>query len=171
MRRVVAIALASILIASAGHAVEKGDMAPRWSGVGFDGSEIAFPAVLDGKPAVVVFWATWCPYCKVFMPYLERIQAEYGAERVSVVLINAMEDGEGDPQAYIDALDFPNIAVRNGDDIAAEYGVEYTPALMVIDANGRVAYKRGPTQMSAGSAIASLWFSQIRASLRSLLEE
>jgi cytochrome c biogenesis protein CcmG/thiol:disulfide interchange protein DsbE len=171
MRPVFAIALLSIFITSTGHAVEEGDAAPRWNGVGFDGSEIAFPAVLGGKPAVVVFWATWCPYCKAFMPYLERIQAEYGVERISVLMINAMEDGEGDPRAYLEELDFPKIAVQNGDDIAAAYGVEYTPALMVIDADGRVAYQRGPTQMAAGSAIASLWFSQIRATLRDLLEE
>lgn len=144
---------------------------PRWSGVGFDGSDVEFPTVLDGKPAVVVFWATWCPYCKAFMPYLEAIQAEYGAERVSVLLINAMEDEEADPGAYIDDLDFPMIAVSNGDDIAAEYGVEYIPGIMVIDPEGRVVYVRGFTQLPAGSAVASLWSSQIRSALRKLFEE
>jgi len=166
-----AIALAATLFASVAGAIDQGDTAPPWSGVGFDGTRIDFPTVLDGKPAVVVFWATWCPYCRAFMPYLEKIQAEYGTDRITILMVNAAEDGVGDPRAYIDALGFPMVAVSNGDAIAADYGVEYIPGLMVIDAGGRVAYKRAITQMAAGAAVSSLWASQIRATLRRLLAD
>jgi thiol-disulfide isomerase/thioredoxin len=171
MRRFVVIAIASMLTASMAYAVEEGELAPRWNGIGFDGASVEFPALLDGKPAVVVFWATWCPYCKAFMPYLERIQAEYGTESISIVMIDVMEDGEGDPAAYIDALGFPLIAVRDGDAIAAAYDVLYTPGLLVVDAEGLVAFKRATTQLPAGSAVSSLWYNQIRATLRGLLGE
>ena len=170
MRRLFVIAIASTLAASTAYALEEGELAPRWNGVGFDGSEVEFPALLDGKPAVVVFWATWCPYCKAFMPYLERIEAEYG-DRINVVMVDVMEDGEGDPRAYIDGLAFSPIAVRDGDGIAAEYGIEYTPGLMVIDSDSRVAFTRAMTQLPAGSAVSSLWYNQIRATLRGLLGE
>jgi len=170
MRRLVVIAVASILTASTAYAVEEGELAPRWNGTTFDGNKIDFPALLDGKPAVVVFWATWCPYCKAFMPYLERIEAEYD-DRISIVMIDVMEDGEGDPRAYVGGLNFFPIAIRDGDGIAAEYGVEYTPALGVIDSNDRVAFRRATTQLPAGSAVSSLWYNQIRATLRGLLGE
>jgi len=152
------------------YAIEQGDTAPAWSGASFDGARIEFPAVLAGKPAVVVFWATWCPYCRALMPYLEKIQAEYGTGRITILMVNAAEDGVGDPRAYIDALGFPVVAVSNGDAIAAAYGVEYIPGLLVIDAGGRVAFNRAETQMAAGAAVSSLWSSQIRATLRRLLE-
>jgi hypothetical protein len=61
--------------------------------------------------------------------------------------------------------------VSNGDDIAAEYGVEYIAAIMIVDPDGWVAYNRVPTAMPAGSAVASLWSSQIRATLRNLFAE
>ena len=42
---------------------------------------------------------------------------------------------------------------------------------LVIDADGRVAYKRAITQMAAGAAVSSLWSNQIRGTLRRLLED
>ena len=170
-RTSVVVALAALSFTTMGYAIEQGETAPAWSGASFDGTTIEFPAVLAGKPAVVVFWATWCPYCRAFMPYLEKIQAQYGADRITILMIDAAEDGAGDPRAYIDALGFPVVAVSNGDAIAAEYGVDYIPGLMVIDADGRVAFNRAATQMAAGAAVSSLWSNQIRATLRRLLED
>ena len=74
-------------------AVEQGDVAPPWRARDFAGQSIDFPAVTRGKPAVVVFWATWCSYCKAFMPYLKNIQNDYAAHDVKIVAINAKEDG------------------------------------------------------------------------------
>ena len=172
IKQLAAIAVVSTLIAAPGYAIEEGDTAPAWTAIGFDGNEVSFPEVLDGKPAVVVFWATWCAYCKAFMPLLEGIQAEYGADRVQIVLINTMEDGTGDPRGYIDDLSFQMVAVTDGNDaIATGYGVAYTPWLMVVDADSEVVYRRAPTQMAAGAAVSSLWLSQIRNALGSLLEQ
>src|SRR3546814_9228256 len=34
-----------------------------------------------GRPTVVLFWATWCPYCKALMPHLQSMLDEYGNDR------------------------------------------------------------------------------------------
>ncbi len=78
---VVGLALAGPLAA-----VEQGDLAPPWQARDFAGHAVDFPAVTQGKPAVVVFWATWCPYCKAFMPYLKNIEADYAKQGVKVVV-------------------------------------------------------------------------------------
>jgi cytochrome c biogenesis protein CcmG/thiol:disulfide interchange protein DsbE len=150
--------------------VEQGDPAPAWQGVDFSGETVDFPALLDGKPTVMVFWATWCNYCKAFMPYLERIQSDYGTERINVLTINAKEDGSGgDPADYIDALSMETIAVAEGDQIAAAYAVEYIPGLMVIAPDGTVAYRRAWTELPAGERVASFWSRQVRRALDQLL--
>lgn len=148
-----------------------GDRAPPWSATTFAGDTVRFPELLDGKPAVVVFWATWCSYCRAFMPYLEGIQDSYGADRIHIVTINAREDGTGDPAAYVADLGFPSIAIRDGDAIAAAYDVEYIPGLMLVDGEGTVAWRRAWTDLPAGETVASLWSIQVRLGLDSLLNQ
>lgn len=148
-----------------------GDRAPAWSAATFAGETVRFPELLEGKPAVVVFWATWCSYCKAFMPYLEGIHDSYGADRIHIVTINAKEDGTGDPAAYVADLGFPTIAVRDGDAIAAAYDVEYIPGLMIVDGKGTVAYRRAWTDLPAGETVANLWSIQVRLGLEELLDQ
>jgi thiol-disulfide isomerase/thioredoxin len=171
MNRLTVLASSAVLALSAlpTLAVEQGDRAPAWQGVDFDGQSVEFPALLDGKPTVVVFWATWCNYCKAFMPYLERIQEDYGTEQINLLTINAKEDGSGNPAEYIAALSVDTIAVANGDAIADAYGVEFIPGLMVIAPDGTVAYRRAWTDLPAGERVASFWSRQVRRSLDQLL--
>ena len=151
--------------------LDAGDRAPSWSATTFAGDPVRFPELLDGKPTVVVFWATWCSYCKAFMPYLEGIHETYGADRINILTINATEDGSGNPAADIADLGFPTIAVRDGDEIAAAYDVEYIPGLMIVDSDGMVAYRRAWTELPAGETVANLWSVQVRLGLDNLLSQ
>jgi cytochrome c biogenesis protein CcmG/thiol:disulfide interchange protein DsbE len=170
MRKILMTFIVSLALgAGTAYAVEEGDVAPPWQGRTFDGTDVAFPALLDGKPTVLVFWATWCPYCKAFMPYLKAIQSDYGQGRINILTVNAKEDGAGDPAAYIDDLNFPMIAVRDGDAIAAAYDVEYIPGLMIVAADGTIAFRRAWTELPAGDVVASFWSRQVRKGLDQLL--
>ena len=148
--------------------MEQGDRAPAWHAADFAGRPVDFPAVGEGKPVVVVFWATWCPYCRAFMPYLKGIQADYAAQGVKIVAINAKEDGRGDPKAYVQGLGFAPIAVANGDAIAQSYGIQYIPGLLIVDGAGTVAYRRPWTDLPAGKSVAELWDQQVRTALDQL---
>lgn len=150
-------------------AVEAGDQAPRFQAYEFSGAPVRFPEATAGSPAVVVFWATWCGYCKAFMPYLAQIEADYRDRGVKIVTINAKEDGTGNPAAYIDALGFPMVAVKSGDAIARAYDVEFIPGLMIVDGEGMVSYRRPWTDLPAGQTVAELWDGQVRTALDELV--
>jgi len=150
-------------------AVEPGDKAPVWTANDFDGHPLQFPALANGKPAVLVFWATWCGYCKAFMPHLKDIQADYAAQGVTVVAINAKEDGSGNPAAYVKGLGFEPVAVANGDAIAGAYAIDYIPGLLIVDGKGMVSYRRPWTDLPAGQTVAELWEGQVRDALNRLL--
>jgi thiol-disulfide isomerase/thioredoxin len=172
MKRLQTLALAALaaLVLVPGLAVEQGDRAPAFSGVDFSGRAVEFPALLEGKPTVVVFWATWCPYCRVFMPYLEQIQNDYGSDRINVLTINAKEDGSGgDPADYIASFSMDAVSVADGDAIAAAWDVEFIPGLMIVAPDGTVAWRRAWTELPAGDRVASFWSRQVRRELDGML--
>jgi thioredoxin 1 len=58
-------------------------------------SSATFDEEIAGRdqPALVEFWAEWCPPCKVLAPILDEINAELG-DRLRVYKINSDEDRE-----------------------------------------------------------------------------
>lgn len=151
------------------QALGPGDTPPVWSGRDFAGQMLEYPELLDDKPAVVVFWATWCGYCRAFMPYLKDISADYAGHGVSVVAVNAKEDGSGDPLAYVRGLGFDPIAVTDGDAIADAWGVRFIPGLLIVNGDGTVAWQRDWTDLPAGRTVAEFWDGQVREQLDRLV--
>ena len=153
------------------HAVSAGDRAPSWQGTDIaTGATVEFPGVLEGKPAVLVFWATWCPYCKAFMPYVRDIQSEYEKYGVKIVSFNTLERGIGDPKAYVKSLDFPFVAIADADSIAEAYSVKYIPGLLISDGNGQIVYRRKSTDLPAGKTVSEQWADEVRQVLDTLVK-
>lgn len=173
--------LRSALIASAGAlalaaatlpawGVQAGDEAPPWVGMDAGDQAVTFPDVLNGNPAVMVFWATWCPYCKAFMPYLEPILDDYSDRGVQVIAINTREDeSDGDPGAFLEDLGFPLMGILEGDAIAADYDVHFIPGLMVVDGSGTVSWRRESTDLPPGEELSEFWSTEVRAALDAAL--
>jgi thiol-disulfide isomerase/thioredoxin len=160
------------LIFSGAQAVGFGDKAPAWNGIDLvDGSQIEFPEILNNKPAVFVFWATWCPYCKAFMPYVKEIQADYAKHGIQIISFNALERGIGNPKAYVDTLNFPLVAIAEADNIAEQYNIFFIPGLMVVNGDGMIVYRRKSTNLPAGKTISQQWADEVRQVLDILIEE
>jgi thiol-disulfide isomerase/thioredoxin len=113
-----------------------------WEGVGADGKTIRFdPSKLE-RPAILLFWATWCPYCKALMPFVQNVLDAAGRDRVDVYAIDIKEDGDADPVAELRDRHLTFTLVRDGDEIAERYGVRGTPGLFLVDTHGQIIYKR-----------------------------
>lgn len=168
MLKSIALFIAVIGLSGPAMAVEVGEVAPPFAGLDEFGQEVSFPAVIDGKPTILFFWATWCPYCKAFMPYLEQIKKDYGDD-INVVMINHKERGAGDPVAYTKELDFDVTAVMEGDSIGDAYIVDFIPGLMIASADGRMAWKRKSTDLPAGRKVGEFWNTVVREQLDKML--
>jgi len=101
-----------------------------------DGTVFHYPGDLDG-PAIILFWATWCPYCKALMPHLQSIVDEYGGE-IEVLALNFREDE--DPAAYLDERGYDFRLFPDSDPIAGTWGVKGTPGLFLVDGTGRAVF-------------------------------
>jgi thiol-disulfide isomerase/thioredoxin len=96
----------------------------------------------DAKVSVILFWATWCPYCATLMPHLEVVYRKYRSKGVRFYAVDIYEDGDIDPVTYFKGKGFTYTMLLNGDDVAKQFGVKGTPAVYVVDKNKKVIYKR-----------------------------
>jgi thiol-disulfide isomerase/thioredoxin len=115
--------------------------APAWEGKGADGATIRFDPQHRQRPALLLFWATWCPYCKALMPYLQKVYDAAGRDHLDVYAID-IKDEDGDPVAELKERGQTFTLVRDGDAIADLYGVKGTPGLFLVDRSGAIVYKR-----------------------------
>ena len=114
-----------------------------WQAPGFEitaagGENFRYPESLQG-PTIILFWASWCPYCKALMPHLQSIVDEYEGQ-VQVVALNFRDDG--DPAAYITNKGYNFKLIMNGDEVAETWGVKGAPGLFLADDTGRVVFSR-----------------------------
>lgn len=94
-----------------------------------DGVEVSFPYE-HREPVVLLFWASWCPYCKALMPHLQSIQDEYG-DAVTIYAIDFRDDG--DPLGYLKSQGYRFTPLPAGGEVADAYGVYATPGLLIFD--------------------------------------
>jgi thiol-disulfide isomerase/thioredoxin len=124
-----------ILIVSLWHyaaplqAAEK-TIAPDWTLNTADGQPVNLQAIAKEQTTVILFWATWCPYCKALMPHLQSIRLEYG-ESVRILAVSIKEDG--DPVEFVTSAGYDFTVLPDGDAVADLYDVRGTPGVFVID--------------------------------------
>ena len=82
-----ALLLVSTLAAAAGL---EGRKAPALALKDPAGAPKTLAEIANGRPAIVLFWASWCPYCKALMPPLAKIADKYGRDRIAVVAVDGM---------------------------------------------------------------------------------
>jgi len=106
--------------------------------------------VIQGKPAIINAWASWCPFCINELPDLIRLQSEFG-EEVRVVGINRNE-GEGKADTYLRSINATEGMMYLYDPEDAWYaaiGGYVMPETVFVYADGTVAkHKRGPLTFS-----------------------
>ncbi len=139
MKRRALILMIAILTLLASPAIAQ-QRAIAWQGTGADGKPIVFQPDKLQRPAILLFWATWCPYCKALMPYLQKVYDAAGRDHLDVYAIDIKDDG--DPVAELRQRKQTFTLVRNGDAIADQYGVTGTPGLFLVDTHGNIVYRR-----------------------------
>jgi thiol-disulfide isomerase/thioredoxin len=100
-------------------------------GKGFSGASLA------GKPAVLWFWAPWCPKCQAEAPTIaEAARAAGGVQFVGV----AAQDEVPAMRDFVDRFDldsFPHIADTDAS-VWQRFGITYQPAYAFINSSGDI---------------------------------
>lgn len=113
-----------------------------WEGTSIDGKTIQFDPQHLKRPTILLFWATWCPYCKALMPHVQNVYTAAGRDHLDVYAIDIKEEADADPVAELRERKQTFTLVRDGDAIADRYGVKGTPGLFLVDERGEIVYQR-----------------------------
>ena len=123
-----------------------------------DGNAVRLEDFVEaGQPAVLEFWATWCEQCEALQPQMDEIQERFG-ERVSIVAVAVgvaqsprrirRHLADHDP-GYPYLFDAGGMAVR-------AYNATTTSIVVMLDAEGKVAYTGAGTAQNLVAAVERL---------------
>lgn len=117
-----------------------GQVAKDFTVIDVDGKEVSL-SDFKGKPVVVNFWASWCPPCKVEMPYFNEVYKELGDEVqfMMVDLVDGSRETVDTAKAFIkeNGYEFP-VFFDTDQNAAIAYGIYSIPTSIFIDAEGKV---------------------------------
>ncbi len=119
-----------------------GSTAPNWALQTKEDKTIDYYQDSEDKVSVILFWATWCPYCASLMPHLEVVYRKYQNKGLKFYAIDIYEDGKIDPVELFERKEFSYTLLLQGDLVAEDYGVRGTPGLFVVDKDKKIIYKR-----------------------------
>ena len=140
---VVAALVGVVLLSGTSNRFEPGRKAPELPSHVLVAPKVTL-ASLQGRPAAINFWASWCAPCQKEAPDLERVaQALHG--RASLVGVD-WTDGTGAARSYVQQhhLTYPNLIDADGD-TGQHYGLNGLPTTFILDPQGRITdVLRGP---------------------------
>jgi len=134
--KMIAVMLAAALGASSASALEKGAPAPQFDLQGLDGAVKL--AKLQGKVVYVDFWASWCGPCRQSFPWMNEMQAKYGARGLQVVGVN-VDANNADARQFLAST--PARFTIGFDPQGAtprSYGIKGMPSSVLIGPDGKV---------------------------------
>ena len=113
---------------------------PEFSMTNADGEKISI-SDLFGKPTVINFWASTCPYCIDEMPYFEEMYKEMGDEIQFVMLdiIGFNGETEEDGRVLIEenGYTFP-VYYDTGSEATYALGLRSLPMTLFLDSEGNM---------------------------------
>jgi peroxiredoxin len=114
--------------------------APDFSLTTLDGKTITKES-LQGKPAVLMFWASWCGTCQHELPNVKALYEEHKAKGLQAVAIG-FQDAEANIRGYVQShqstFTFP-AAYDTRNQVSTLFKARGTPTFVVLDAQGRIA--------------------------------
>src|SRR5512135_2959484 len=92
-----------------------------------------------GKAVVLNFWATWCPPCKVEIPWFEDLQNQYRDQGLEVVGVALDDSSDKDIADFAKEMKMNYPVLLGKEETSDLYGgVEALPTTFYIDRNGKI---------------------------------
>ena len=121
--------------------IARGDIAPDFQLESLAGKTVKLSSFKGRDRVLLVFWATWCPYCVEEIPELIEVKNKLGDKGVEVIGIDIQESKEK-VSSFAARHDINYTVVLDKDGKAADaYGVYGIPTAIIVDKDGIVRFR------------------------------
>ena len=121
--------------------LKQGMTAPNWMLSDIEGDVHSLYSELDsGNEVIMVFWASWCQFCRELLPELNLFKTSLSKEPVKIFAMNIWEDG--DPVGYFDSRNIDLSLLLKAEAVAKRYGIAGTPGVVFVGKNKTIRYLR-----------------------------
>lgn len=93
-----------------------------------------------GKPVILFFWTTWCPYCRKELKELNSMQTELLKDGVQVAAINVEEPLDKVRKFIGNNPFFFPVLLDTDTKVADAYGILGVPTYFFINKEGRIVF-------------------------------
>jgi len=134
-----------------------GTAAPDAALEDLDGNPVQLLDVVDGRPALIEFWATWCENCEALQPELDQVAAQYGDQIQVIAVAVAVAQSQRRVRRHVDehGAEYPYLWDASGAAVRA-YNASTTSIVVLLDRDGNVAYTGVGGGQDLAAAVAEL---------------
>ncbi len=105
------------------------------------GRPVSLGRFAGDAPVLLVFFATWCPFCNAAVPEINALRAGAADNALRILAVDYRETGET-VEAFVRAKDVRYAVVLDADGtVARRYGVVGIPTYVLADRRGTVVYR------------------------------
>lgn len=98
-------------------------------------------ASLAGKPALLWFWAPWCPTCRSQVPQVESLAEQYAGD-VAVIGVGSLDSADAIAAFAADVDGVTHLEDVDGA-LYSKFGIAEQSSFVLLDADGEVAFETG----------------------------
>jgi len=106
-----------------------------WTLKGLDGKEIPLSR-FKGKVVVLTFWATWCGYCRMEMPSIQKLYDAVDSDQIAFLM--ASSEGERPVRDYVAKNKYTLPFYLYSGNLPALFRTQGVPATFIIDKTGAI---------------------------------
>ncbi len=122
--------------------LKEGNAIPDFKITDVKGKKQKLSKLVNGKYAVLDFWASWCPDCRKDIPNVKRMYQKFAPLGVQFVGVSFDDDADKwrDAVAKYD-LQYPQLCEQKrmrDSEVAKAFGVKWIPSMMLVDKDGKV---------------------------------
>lgn len=115
-----------------------GKTAPDFTLMSVSGEKLSLNKFREEDPAIVYFWATWCPHCQTEFKALDRLQKGMREQGIKILLVNLEETPQQIKEFLVNYDLEAGVVIDERSEIADLYRLIGVPTIFYIGKNGKI---------------------------------